>query len=291
MNVFPKSVEEFCNLELARKVPGELAAMADVLRARHSGTVAVLAYGSCLRGEGIADTLADFYVLSEDLGGVSNNFLSRLGCAIAPPNVYYAEMLVSGKQVRAKYACLPLSTFAKRMKRENRNSYFWARFSQPAALIYARDQSARVETVSAIAQALRTSFANAKPLTPDTDPLAIWTAGFSETYKTEFRSEKTGRAAQIVSAYPKYYTQAASLLAGEPSIHANQTFRRVIGKLWSVVRLIKAAFTFQGGADYLVWKIERHSGEKITLTQWQKRHPIFAGLILLPTLLRKGAVR
>ncbi len=63
------------------------------------------------------------------------------------------------------------------------------------------------------------------------------------------------------------------------------------GKGWSVLRLIKAAFTFQGGADYIAWKIERHSGEKIILTDWQRRHPIIAGLLLLPALLRKGAIR
>jgi hypothetical protein len=291
MTALPKPVEEFCGRQLARVVPDEITAMAEVLRARHPGAVAILAYGSCLRGAEIADTLIDFYVLVESLCGVSGNFLSRLACAVAPPNVYYAEALVSGKQLRAKYACLPLSVFAKQMKRENGNPYFWARFSQPSALIYARDLSARTATVAAVAQALRTSFANAKPLTPDKDPLAIWTAGFSETYRTELRAEKTGRAAHIVAAYPEYYTQAASLLASEPSIHANLAARRITGKLWSVLRLLKAAFTFQGGADYIVWKIERHSGEKIALTPWQRRHPIVAGLILLPTLLRKGAVR
>ena len=72
---------------------------------------------------------------------------------------------------------------------------------------------------------------------------------------------------------------------------ASQTLRRLSGKGWSVLRLIKAAFTFQGGADYIVWKIERHSGEKIILTDWQRRHPVIAGLLLLPALLRKGAVR
>ncbi len=291
MRTSPKTVEEFCGHELARKVPGELAAMAEVLRARHSGTVAILAYGSCLRGVDAADTLIDFYVLTENLGGVSGNFLSRLGCAAAPPNVYYAEARAFGKSLRAKYAVLPISLFAMKMKPENGNPYFWARFSQPSALVYARDQSARNETVAAIAQALRTCFANAKSLTSARNPLARWTAIFTETYKTEFRSERTDRATQIVSTYPGYYKQAASLLASDPPIHRNQTLRRFTGKLWSVLRLIKAAFTFQGGADYIVWKIERHSGEKIVLTDWQKHHPIIASLMLLPTLLRKGAVR
>ena len=54
---------------------------------------------------------------------------------------------------------------------------------------------------------------------------------------------------------------------------------------------MKAAFTFTGGIDYVAWKIERHSGQKVELSDWQKRHPIIAGLLLLPKLLKSGAVR
>ena len=75
------------------------------------------------------------------------------------------------------------------------------------------------------------------------------------------------------------------------SVLTNQSLRRLAGKLLSALRLAKAAFTFQGGADYIVWKIERHSGKKIVLTDWQKRHPIIAGVMLLGALLRNGAVR
>ena len=47
----------------------------------------------------------------------------------------------------------------------------------------------------------------------------------------------------------------------------------------------------RGGADYIVWKIERHSGEKIVLSPWQRRHPLLAAPLLLPRLLRRGAIR
>jgi hypothetical protein len=285
------NLEEFCSTSLAREVPAELRAMADFLRAKHKGAVTILAYGSCLRGVAVADTLMDFYVLTETLEAVSSNVISRLACAVIPPNVYYAE-IQSGKQsLRAKYAVLPLSLFARWMKPDTGNPYFWARFSQPSALLFARDGQARQNVVTAIADALRTSFANAKALSADPDPLVIWAKGFDATYNSEFRSEKSSRAAHIVSGSIDYYQEATKLLASETPIHANQSWRRLAGKCWSVLRLCKAAFTFQGGADYIVWKIERHSGEKIILTEWQKRHPIFTGLLLLPAMLRKGAIR
>lgn len=287
----PENLKEFCKASLARDVPPELKVMADALRQRHTGAVAILAYGSCLRGVAAADTLMDFYVLTENFSGVSPNIISRVACCLVPPNVYYAEVEFAGQRLRAKYALLPLRLFANWMARETGNPYFWARFAQPSALVYARDDKARDDVVASISEALRTGFANAKALTTEADALAIWTAGFNATYQSEFRSEKINRAASIVSSTPDYYREAARLLASEIPIHANQTLRRLTGKGWSVLRLIKAAFTFQGGADYIAWKIERHSGEKIFLTDWQRRHPIIAGLLLLPALLRKGAIR
>jgi len=291
MTTSQESVKEFCKASLARDVPLEIKAMADALRQRHQGAVAIIAYGSCLRGVAVADTLMDFYVLTENFSGVSPNIVSRVACCVVPPNVYYAETELGGQRLRAKYALLPLRLFAKWTARETSNPYFWARFAQPSALVYVRDDKFQDDVVTSISEALRTGFANAKALTAETDALAIWTAGFNATYQSEFRAEKTNRAASIVSAAPDYYRDAARLLAWEMPIHANQTLRRLTGKGWSVLRLIKAAFTFQGGADYIAWKIERHSGEKIILTDWQRKHPVIAGLLLLPALLRKGAIR
>ena len=139
--------------------------MADVLRQRHPGAVAILAYGSCLRGVAAADTLMDFYVLTENFSGVSPNIISRVACCIVPPNVYYAETEFGGQHLRAKYALLPLRLFAKWMTRETSNPYFWARFSQPSALVYARDDKIQDDVVASISEALRTGFANAKSLT------------------------------------------------------------------------------------------------------------------------------
>ena len=67
--------------------------------------------------------------------------------------------------------------------------------------------------------------------------------------------------------------------------------RRFKGKVLSALRLIKAAFTFQGGADYLAWKIERHSGVAVELSEFERRHPILASVWLMPKLYLKGAFK
>ena len=68
--------------------------------------------------------------------------------------------------------------------------------------------------------------------------------------------------------------------------------RRVkAGKVLSVVRVLKGTMTFDGGVDYLLWKIERHSGTKIETTPWQRKHPFLAGPAVLAKMLRAGMLR
>jgi hypothetical protein len=67
--------------------------------------------------------------------------------------------------------------------------------------------------------------------------------------------------------------------------------RRILGKLLSALRLAKAAFTFQGGADYIAWKIARHAGVEIRLGPWQRRHPLLAAPGLFWRLYRARAFR
>ena len=153
-----ENVKEFCKASLAREVLPEIHAMADVLRRRHPGAVAVLAYGSCLRGVAVVSTLMDFYVLTEDFSGVSPNIISRLACCVVPPNVYFAEMEFDGQHLRAKYALLPLPQFSKWMNVRTSNPYFWARFSQPSALIYKRDEKIQDEVITSYLRGVADQF-------------------------------------------------------------------------------------------------------------------------------------
>lgn len=284
------ALETLIAATLSKPVPAEIAAMATHARARHDGALAVLAYGSCLRGAATADSLIDLYVLTRGFDGVSANAASRLACRFAPPNVYYTECDFEGRRYRAKYAVLPLAQFARWMTAGN--PYFWARFSQPSALVFAADEAARREVISAVMQAARTMYGHALALQPKSGPLAIWTSGFQATYRTELRAESgETRAAHVVESNAGYYRSLGEALSGTAAIAAHWGWKRVAGKTWAAARLIKASFTFTGGADYIVWKIERHTGQKIVLADWQRRHPVLAGLVLLPRLLARRAVR
>jgi hypothetical protein len=67
--------------------------------------------------------------------------------------------------------------------------------------------------------------------------------------------------------------------------------RRRIGKARHVARLIKDAFTFTDGVDYVMWKIRKHSGVAVPVTDWQRRHPLLAAPGLAWRLYRHGAFR
>jgi hypothetical protein len=68
-------------------------------------------------------------------------------------------------------------------------------------------------------------------------------------------------------------------------------FRRVQGKILSTLRLLKAAATFDDALDYLLWKIQRHSGVFIEPSRLQRRYPVIFAWPLLFRLWRKGAFR
>jgi hypothetical protein len=67
--------------------------------------------------------------------------------------------------------------------------------------------------------------------------------------------------------------------------------RQLLGKPLNLARLVKTAYTFKGGVDYVIWKIERHSGYKLELKAWQRHHPVLAAPSVLWQLRRHGAIR
>jgi hypothetical protein len=125
-------------------------------------------------------------------------------------------------------------------------------------------------------------------------PLDQWRRAFALTYSAELRAERKTRASSVVDLDPKRYERfapAALEAAGSHRPHGSWARRRLEGKALTVLRLAKASLTFAGGAEYIAWKINRHAGTRIELKPWQQRHPLLAGISLLPRLLRSGAVR
>ena len=67
--------------------------------------------------------------------------------------------------------------------------------------------------------------------------------------------------------------------------------RRFVGKLLSTGRWFKAAATFEGGIDYAVWKLERHTGHKIEVSDKLRRRPWLYAWGEIIRLYRSGTLR
>jgi hypothetical protein len=294
---------------IKRPVSEAIRAIGLAARDRHRPTcLAVLAYGSGLRGTPAADTLIDLYVLVSDYRTTYQSALEARANNILPPNVYYLEHRHNGEVVRAKYAIVTLEQFRQKCSGSTENPYFWARFAQPSALLWRYNKATAEAVAQTIARAVETLLTKTAPLVLDlADYEQTWLTALANTYRTEWRAEPADRAISLITANSAYYKSAHNAvfetrlkrdlgpIGGAPKDMSQcrraWARRRAIGKILSLLRLSKAAFTFAGGPDYLVWKIERHSGVAIELTDWQRRHPILAGLWLLPKLYRAKVVR
>ncbi|HMR32510.1 MAG TPA: hypothetical protein PKA13_15635 [Geminicoccaceae bacterium] len=278
--------------EAATAAPPEVLALAEAARAEVGGsTVAVLFYGSALREGSVEGKLVDLYAVTDGYEGLRAAWPLRLLVRLVPPNVYYLETASGGGIVRAKYAVVALDHLRRLVGRETDNPYFWARFAQPTAIAWAGDEAVRTVLVDIFAQASDTLLAAAGPAATSRDR---WIGAFSRTYRTELRAEPPSRSVAIYDVAPARYDRIAAALADRPLLPGGEaawTRRRILGKLLSVLRLVKAASTFTGGPDYLAWKIERHSGVKVELTPWQRRHPILAAPGMFWRLYRRGAFR
>ena len=292
-----------------------------VIREKHGEAVqAILVYGSWLRGN--RDTMLDFYVLVEDYKTLDSAIQGYM-CRLLPPNVYqiHAQMNETdtdcsdheNSEMRAKYALLTLDQFCRSMQHDF-HSYFWARFAQPCEILFVRDTPTRIALHQSFKTASETFMRYVLPLMPDVfSSRDLWTTGLSNTYRCELRTESGKRADSIYDYNPDHYDELCSSfaqtgdglsLSSSNGVYVNQSsimarrfssfswwLRRVQGKLLSMARLIKAAFTFNEPLQYVLWKVERHTGVYIEPSERQLKHPLIFAWPLLWRLYMKGAFR
>ncbi|HMG48822.1 MAG TPA: hypothetical protein VK614_15350 [Allosphingosinicella sp.] len=278
--------------ELSEPVDARVAAMAAAIAAEYPGAArAVLFYGSCLRQRALEGLMLDFYLIVSDYRAAYGRGWLALANRLVPPNVFPFEHA----GLAAKYAVLSEADFARLTGPEAGDVSVWARFAQPSRLAWAADEGARARAVDAVARAAPTLLGHALPMTDGDDLLDVWRKGFALTYASELRAERHGRPESIVDDDPERYRRfaAAALPLTRPQAGAAKKWRRFRrrGKALTLIRLAKATTTYAGGVDYLAWKINRHAGTRIEVRPWQRRWPILGALVLLPRLLKRGAIR
>lgn len=270
---------------LARPVVPQVRAAAE--RLVGGDVLAILFYGSNLR-TGSLEGVLDFYVLTQ--GPVENGIW---------PRVSYHEWEAQGLTLRAKVATMTLATFAAAAQGRLLDTTIWARFVQPSALVWQRNEASAWAVRAAVAQAARTAARLAVALGgPAGTADDYWRALFRATYAAEFRVESGGREDSILSANREHFDGLLPLTLDAEGIGFTRDpngvlhpllsparraailrwwkRRQRLGKPYNLVRLVRASTTFDGAARYGAWKIERHTGIAVKLTPWREKHPLLA---------------
>ena len=295
-----------------------LAALLQQLRERHHGAVnSILLYGSCLRGGDIFDGLVDLYLICDSYRAAYASRGLALSNWLLPPNVFYAELEYEGKTLRSKYALISTADFRSGCSPRWFESYIWGRFAQPTRMVYCRDESSRYAVEQCVLQASRTFLQRALPCLPASGSVYdLWRGALALSYGTELRTERSGRAAELAQASLGHFEAVTRQLQGtldfpfsvyepEQTLHYRADvsgyrraagrlgwlLRRVYGKLMSVLRLLKGLFTFDGGIDYVVWKLVRHSGQEVVVPDRVRRFPLLFMWGFFWRLYRQGVFR
>ncbi len=298
--------------QIAARAPQAVAALGEILRGRFGHhALAVLFYGSCRRANDDTGGIVDLYVLVDGYRAAHGNLLSAFANWLLAPNVYYLETPFAGRVARAKYAVVSMDQFERGTTRWF-HPYLWGRFAQPCGLLFAVDEQARRRVVRALSGAIATFAARTLPRLPaEFDAEALWTRGLQLTYAAELRSERPDRVRAIYADAALEMQALTRALAGNlgwaptPSGGYQNpvapeerrwsalawALRRWQGKALSILRLLKASFTFDGGLPYLAWKIERHSGVALQITPFMRRFPRLGAVGAFWRMWRRGGFR
>jgi len=278
---------------------------------------AVLFYGSCLRSGDPYDGLVDLYLIVDNYRCANSGWFKAAWNRLLPPNVFYTEVMHDDRVLRCKYAVLSGADLERGTSGRWFHSYLWGRFSQPTAIAWYRDDATRERVQSALAQATLSFLARVLPALPARGTLqSLWESGLRLSYRAELRAEGSTRARQLTDTNLPYYQAisraAAPLLQQRVEICSTPrgdyyqahisplrrsagrigwVLRIAQGKLLSVARLLKALFTFDGGLDYIAWKLERHSGVAIEIPDKVRRYPMLFIWGLFWKLYRRGVFR
>lgn len=314
----PPALLEALDVSLNRPVPAGARALVAHFQDRYGANLrALLFYGSCFRRCDDREGLLDFYLLVDDYRQAHDSRRAAWANRLLPPNVYYLELPFEGRTLRSKYGVVTLSQLQRLVRPDTLQGYFWGRLAQPCGLLGCRDAVTREAVRQLLGQAVLTLLDAALPLQPPGrhDALAIWQAALLASYRTELRPERPqavrAMTQQDEAHYRRLCAAAAVVLPGlapsgdgiedgyevypEPAAarRARQRWRlrALVGRTLNVARILKAAFTFSGGADYLLWKIERHSGVRLESTPLLRRAPLLGIWGLAWRAWRRGVFR
>jgi hypothetical protein len=310
----------FIEQECCRSVLPSITALAEALLARYGDAVkAILFYGSCFRKGGDDEGMVDLYLLVDEYHHAYRSPFHAFLNKLLPPNVFYLEMPYKERIMRAKYTVFSFKDFQQGTTRSWFHSYLWGRLAQPMGIVYTSDARTAEGVYAAMANSVITFITRVLPSMPAQFTCReLWRKGLELTYSSELRAERENKLVALFDFAPQYYEQLTNMAmemvpfsvveksekkASETAYMASiptrirfanrieWNIRRIQGKMLSFLRLLKGMFTFDAGLDYILWKIERHSGVTVKIDPRLRRIPVVGTGVLFWRLYRRGAFK
>ena len=311
----PQALIDRVAQQCAGAVPESCTLISGAIRETYGAALqGILFYGSCSRGEDMADGIADIFVVVDSYRNVYDKRFPAYLNTCLPPNVFYREIPGDDSLIRIKLAVISLADFTDGILYWF-HSYLWGRFAQPVRILYTCDEAVRRKFHRLLAQAVLTLLKTTVPTLQEkfTDTETIWTRALSLSYSAEYRLEPGSKAGSLVrhdaAVYAGLLDACLPGLAGILRREGDNNYlclcdagtgeealrrwrrRRRLGHILSVLRLVKAVLTFTNSVEYAAWKISRHTGIEIEVTPELRRYPLLYGWKVFLKLVRQGILR
>ena len=160
---------------------------------------AIIFYGSCMRSGDYHDAVLDFYLVVDSYKSAYKKNWPALLNKLLPPNVYFIQLNINGEIFQAKYSIISADDLQRYTDETCFHSYFWARLTQPIALLYLQKDNLR-DWVLKIQQQAITTFAKEVScmLVEKKGKEDWWMGAFKLTYAAELRTESQDRDHTVV---------------------------------------------------------------------------------------------
>ena len=282
--------------------------LAAIIKKYRDNVEAVILYGSWLRGK--RDTLPDFYVIFTDYNHLPSLW-QKVANRLLEPNVYQLSLSKRNVQCSAKYATISLKQLVKKTT-TGFHPYIWARFSQPSSILYTKNEKARNTLDALIGLSEKRMMTEALGMCPKSfTSRQLWETALTLTYGVELRAESKDKIMLIVEQHQDHFesivAEHSDTLELSGTGNNEWTFecsdkyrlktklrwkiRRILGIFLSIARLLKATTTFNQPLEYLLWKIERHTGIKENATALQLKYPLIFSWPLIWKIFRRGGFK
>jgi hypothetical protein len=233
--------------------------------------------------------------------------LAALNRVMPPNQIAFALPGRAGEPgALAKCAVIDLQALARETSPRRRDHFCIGRLFQPVELLYWSEDADRDAFLAALCAAHRASFDWVRPWLPERfDAESYGRTLLAVSMAGELRPEPEGRAEALHAVQRAYHAEVYGLLleglaaAGElrRDARGGYTLARRVGpgerlrlrlyfassKARATARWFKHMLTFDGWLEYIVHKAERHTGERVALTPWERRLPV---PFLLPRVVR-----